>query len=510
MYIHTNTVGDGQLLKNKFNATTFHGDEVDHNGKIRSLTFMSSGLEGERLYVRYPDGSTEEVENDYISLDKDTYSIEIVLDKKTNQETYVTVLSMNVNDADAPEIVSYSFTGTPPTSPGDLGNGTDPGDGGIEPGSPFDNYKHFYVDYRDYYRLDYWDAPSSATLVKLVFTSDSGAVYDREWPIGEVGGTLYLTCSGTYDMHFVDGSGNAVSSVSGLATSSIQNNVCSSYPEPVPKDDLNANVTMPACTEETSGSTPGLPKVSWDAVPGADRYDIYKDGELIGSTPETNYDLPGDGSYSIVGKDQGGNVVGESDVNTPYIGAEVNSDADAICQCIRDLEPILNEIRDNTQAIHQDLQETNKQLGEANENLKEIIKQLTPTKDYPLPTPIVEPDLYEPDEVMPESYENDQVYFTDPGAAETPDSMPAAPEPEAWEMDGVTMEPETELVPDEPLTADPVIQPDAPMTSEPELQADPEINPDQELILDPELEADPPMQVVEEEYELRWRSDQYP
>lgn len=506
-YIHSNQSGAGQLLSDKSNRTVIQGDSVNNNGVIKRITFGSNGRENTRLYLKYSDGSTQDVSGDSVILNQTALSISIVLDKTTNSETYVKVLTVYVDDPDAPEQLAYNYTQNAPTNWGDKPSGPDTGNPGTGSGTPFGTNKFYYVDYKDQYRLDYWSAPSSAAKVKLVFTAASGAVYDREWPIDQVGGTLYLTCKGTYELQFIDSSGSVVSSAAGLQTTQIQRNVCESFPEPVPKDDLNAKVTMPACTDQGSD---GLPKVSWDAAPSASSYDIYKDGQKIGSTTDTKYDLPGDGSYSVVGKDSNGNVVGESDVNTPYIGASNNSDADAICQCIKDLEPVLNEIRDNTQAIHQDLQVTNDELKQANGNLKEIIKQLTPTKEYALPTPIVKPDLYKPDDVMPAPYVNNQTSFTDQGDAATPDAMPAAPEPEAWEVDGVKLKPDTPLAPETELTPEPELEPEPEMSVEPELKVDPEMKSDPEQTADPELTADPPLQVVEEDHKLRWKSSEYP
>lgn len=512
-YIHSNTSGSGQLLSDRADRTVIYGDSTNNNGVIKRIKFGSNGRENSRLYLKYPDGSTQDVSGNDVILDRETLSISIVLDKTTNSETYVKVLTVYVDDPDAPEQLAYNYTLNAPTNWGDR-PGSDSGSPGSGTGTPFSKYKFFYVPYKDQYRLDYWDAPSSAATVKLVFTAASGAVYDREWPIDQVGGTLYLTCSGTYQLQYLNAAGSVVSSVGGLQTSQIQQNVCSSFPEPVPKDDLNAKVTMPACTGQDST---GLPKVSWDATPGASSYDIYKDGQKIGETTDTSYDLPGDGSYSIVGRDPNGNVVGESDVNTPYIGASTNSDADAICQCIRDLQPTLDEIRDNTKAIHDELKTTNDELKKANGSLKEIVRQLTPTREYALPDPITKPDLFKPDDVMQTPYQNNQTTFTDQGDAPTPDAMPAAPEPEAWsDENGVKLRPDAQMTPEAELRPEPELAPETELspdqepTLEPELTPEPERTPDREMVADPEMTADPEMQVVEENHPLRWDSSQYP
>ncbi|RJG23301.1 hypothetical protein [Paenibacillus thiaminolyticus] len=407
----------------------------------------------------------------------------------------------------------YYLEGTP-TNPGDgsdgtTGPGSGPGPGTDPGGKPFDKFKYYYTDWRDQYRLDFWGLPTNAKQVRLHFTASSGAQYDREWPIDEVGGTLYLTCNGRYQLQFLDSSGSVISTVDDLSTGQIQSPTCESYPDPYPRDDLGAEVTMPACTDPSPGS--GLPKVTWTGVPGAESYDIYKDGQKIGSTTDTEYDLPGDGSYTIIGRDRDGNPVGESDVNTPWLGTGGDSVADAICKCIEDLKPVLEEIRDNTQPIHDDLQlihgdllVTNDQLQQANGSLREIIRQLTPTREYQLPKPIVKPDLYDPGDVMDRPYQNQQTYFRDAGDAATPDAMPAAPEPKNWEHDGVR------LHQDSPITPDPVMKRDEDMKKEPDMRREPDMQLDEVLTPDPEMVQDNPLQMQDEEYKLRWKSSEYP
>lgn len=404
--------------------------------------------------------------------------------------------------------------GAAPTQPGDGSGGTTGpgnGNGGTDPGngSSFANYKFYYTDWRDQYRLDIWDMPSSTQKVRLRFTSSSGIEYDREFSVDEIGGTLYLTCNGSYQLHFLNDSGSVVSSVNNLTTGKIQSPTCESFPEPFPRDDLGANVTLPGCSPVEPGS--GLPKVKWTDVPGAESYDVYKDGQLIGTTTDTEYELPGDGSYTIIGRDKEGNPVGESDVNTPWIGSGNDSSANTICQCIEDLKPVLEEIRDNTQPIHDDLQairdelvQANDQLQQANSSLDEIIRQITPTQEYELPRPIEKPGLYDPGDVMDKPYQNDQTYFQDAGDAATPDAMPVAPEPENWEQDGVRLDQ------DDPIKPDPEMKRDEEMKKDADLKKEPDMQRDEVLKRDPEMIKGPDLKVQQEDYDLRWKSSQYP
>ncbi|MFP3786554.1 hypothetical protein, partial [Burkholderia sp. SIMBA_024] len=87
---------------------------------------------------------------------------------------------------------------------------------------------------------------------------------------------------------------------------------------------------------------------SWQPNPSAVSYDIYKDGQKIDTVTDPTYPLPGEGSYSVVARDQSGNVIGVSDINSRVVESTSGNQAEAICQCIEKLRPVLEEIRDNT------------------------------------------------------------------------------------------------------------------------------------------------------------------
>lgn len=499
MYAHKNVPGKF-LLTDSGGRTRLNADASNSNGVILSLYFDVEGLGNEQLYVTLPDGTNVPVVDRAVDLSsyRPTY-VTMTLDKSGTSETWVALDRVVVDDADAVENVVYNYHSNTPTTFGSLGEGSSGGNddiSGVEV-----PHKFFYQDYTDYYRLDYSGEPSSTATLKLVYTSPTGVVHEKTWPKEETGGTFYLTGKGTYKLLFQDASGQTVGYIQDLDTTGIQVPVNNSFPNPFPKNDLNASMTGNACGQDQS--TPN--EVTWDAKEGASSYDVFKDGQKIDSTTDTKYTLPDSGSYSVVAKDSNGNVLGESDINTPYV--QENSSGGTtptVCDCIEELKPILTEIADNTSAIHLDLQETNKKLDQVNDNLKEVIRQLTPTKTYPIPNPIQTPDLYEPAEAAPSVYENNNTYFTDQGDAVTPDAMPSAPEPVPWvSEDGKTMKQDPEIQKDANMVTDPVMQ------SDPIMQKDQDMKLSPELIRDPELKQDAPLQVEDQNYPLRWKSSYY-
>lgn len=487
-YIQTNQAGTKQGLRDKFNQIVIYADSSNYNGQIMNATFNLAKLDpADKLYIEFPDGSKQYVTTSSVTLNKPAAAIEIYVDKVTTTETYVTLERLGVDDPDHQGgLINYHYNQLPPTNPGDLPDGSI---GGVDV-----PHKFFYQDYKDQYRLDFWDAPSSSAKVRLLFTSPSGTPHERNWPYDQVGGTLYLTCQGTYNVVFEDASGRSVGKIENLETTQIQSGLCASYPDPFPKNDLNANVEKSGCTQDPST---GTTKVTWEPHPGAAYYDIYKDGQKVDSTTGTEYDLPSDGSYSVVAKDGSGNLVGESDVNTHFIDPVGNGDADAICQCIRDLAPILEEIRDNTGEIIVKLDETNRQLQQVNDNLQKVLNQITPKKEYPLPAPVKKPELYKPDPVMDQKYNPTGPTFTDQGEAPAPDAMPAAPEPDAWEYNGVKLSPDAE------------IGKQVEMSKGNEQVKQPDIVQEPVPTQDAPLKQDTPMTQDKTVYPLRWKSSEY-
>lgn len=130
-YVHSNTVGTKQYLKDKYGTTTLHGDAVEHDAVNTRITFSISGLQsGERLYVIYPDGSTQDVTGDSITLEKKEKYLKIAIDKTTTKETYVRINTQYTYDsADGGTDVYYAYNKSTPTTYGSLGDGGSGGGG---------------------------------------------------------------------------------------------------------------------------------------------------------------------------------------------------------------------------------------------------------------------------------------------------------------------------------------------------------------------------------------------
>lgn len=177
----------------------------------------------------------------------------------------------------------------------------------------------YYVPYLDQYRLDY--AYNSADVrYELVFTGDGGQVFTGVYNFPPTG-IHYLTCNGDYRMNFYNSAGQIVHTLGPITTSMIRNPTCSSYADGVSgKNDLNAKATQVGDNDY---------KMDWGSAPGAVNYQIWKDGQLVGSTPGNTYET-GKGSISIVALDENGNVVGQSDLILPKANSEC-------CQFLSDL-----------------------------------------------------------------------------------------------------------------------------------------------------------------------------
>lgn len=307
-FTHTNQAGS-KLLGDKYSNTTLRADASNNNGVLKNIRFRSlEGLSGsDKLYIKYPNGSKQEVTDTYVQLNQEVSSVQIVLEKTSVRETYIEVSSVVVNDADSSELINYSYQGRTPSNYGDLGTGTDTGGGSGDTGGgnvtriPLNSY---YVSYRDEYRADY-TAPAGVSKYQLYFTSDSGTVHTLDYDFQPTG-IHYLTCNGTYRINFFDSSGNLVSQTEDARTTAIQNPACQSYTEDEAsgRDDLGAR---------KDGSD-----IKWDNPPsGTTEVQIWKDGQKIATnSPEnTTHANAGPGSYSVVAVGSDGRPIGQSDLN---------------------------------------------------------------------------------------------------------------------------------------------------------------------------------------------------
>lgn len=160
--------------------------------------------------------------------------------------------------------------------------------------------RFFYESYRDEYRLDYWSYPSSVSSVYIHFTSPDGSTYDSNYDSSALTGIFYFTCTGTYDFYLKDANGINQSSIIGLSTSSIVNGSCTSHAAGTIRNDLGVKAT------ETGG---GNYTLEWTPN-GSSNYEIYKNGNMIGTTSSATATVSGSGSYTVKASDGA-----ESDIN---------------------------------------------------------------------------------------------------------------------------------------------------------------------------------------------------
>lgn len=130
-YVHSNSVGTKQYFKDKYGTTTLHGDAIEHDAVNTRITFVTNGLQsGEKLYVIYPDGSTQDVIGTSITLDKKEKYVKIAIDKTTTKETYVRINTQYTFDSsDGGTEVYYAYNKSTPTTYGSLGDGGSGGGG---------------------------------------------------------------------------------------------------------------------------------------------------------------------------------------------------------------------------------------------------------------------------------------------------------------------------------------------------------------------------------------------
>lgn len=124
-YVHSNQTGTRQYLKDKYDNIYLQGDAIEHDAVIKELNFVVKGLQsGERLYVIYPDSSTQEIQGNFISLEKEAKFVRVAIDKTTTKETYVSLSTQTTfDDANGGTEVYYSYNMSNPTSYGSLGDG---------------------------------------------------------------------------------------------------------------------------------------------------------------------------------------------------------------------------------------------------------------------------------------------------------------------------------------------------------------------------------------------------
>lgn len=175
-----------------------------------------------------------------------------------------------------------------------------------------------YQPWKDQYRMDFTITQNDWETMRLYFENVTGP-YQVDIPKSQFSNTIwYLTCNGTYQLQFLR-SGSVVYWSDTIATGGIMNPSCESYMDGGSRNDL--------------GATKQGNKIRWNDIPGATSYEVWLNGNLIGTVPATGgpyeYELPGPGAATVVARN-GNQNIGHSDIPESG-GAQCD-----ICQKLRD------------------------------------------------------------------------------------------------------------------------------------------------------------------------------
>lgn len=313
----TYTIGGGKFMPAEAGGNYLSDVVIKTNRGISPQSYIN---------VTYGNGFTESFENG------GALSVNLLNSLFANPSKGITVNFTSDGSKERWAEISYFSTLESISGGGngnDGGGGSDPGNGGSVAKVPAN---HYYVPYRDEYRADY-TAPSGTAKYQLYFKTANGTVYTLDYTSRPTG-IHYLTCNGTYTLNFFDSSGALIGKTDEMITTSIANPACKSYTE----DEANGRNGLNARVDGN--------QITWDKPSGADKIEIWKDGQKLGEVngDSTEYPTSGDGSYSIVAKDPSGNILDQSDLNINSSGTDPGGGdpptngggCDDVCQKYRD------------------------------------------------------------------------------------------------------------------------------------------------------------------------------
>src|SRR5690554_1011567 len=140
---------------------------------------------------------------------------------------------------------------------------------------------YYYAPWRDEYRADHTGLGAGEFhYFRTHFTAADTTEYTLD--LNYYTGIMYLTCNGVYKFQFVDEFDNVLAESMEMVTTSIVNPACDSYPEQSGTDDLGASAT-------DNGN--GGYDLNWSDIPGADTYEIWKDGVKAGDTTDNTFGI---------------------------------------------------------------------------------------------------------------------------------------------------------------------------------------------------------------------------
>jgi hypothetical protein len=207
---------------------------------------------------------------------------------------------------------------------------------------------------------------------------------------------------------------------------------------------------------------------------------------------------------------------------SPITVDDINNCATAICSCISQLLPVLNQIDQDTNGIISAITDqvtpllqtiTNQltqqlQLSEDIENvLTEFKGEFQNANDYPIKTTTDYPPIQLSDNkpLMQDTVFTDSTtYFTDQGDDIKPSAFPTAPDPVAWkDLQGNVLNEQTPIIKDIPISSQPVL------TTSPVLSPSPIISNAPILPRASPMIRETPLPQETTLYALRWKSSDY-
>ncbi|MEK4240378.1 hypothetical protein [Paenibacillus sp. FSL H7-0714] len=125
-FAHANMPGE-YVLKDKYNNTVLKGDYSQNDGHVIQISFRNWHASGSnKVVINLPDGSQKTVTNgETVTFPSNPKQVSLTLVKTDYTESYVEVSTTNVYDQSNGGVnLTYTFTGSPPSSFGSLGPGT--------------------------------------------------------------------------------------------------------------------------------------------------------------------------------------------------------------------------------------------------------------------------------------------------------------------------------------------------------------------------------------------------
>lgn len=316
--IRATDAGEHYLMDKYYNPV-IEGDAKEHDGTIVSFRIEAEGFNAatDKLYAIYDNGPAQQISVGLTTVSGSPKNVSIKLVRSgTAAPVMVKLTKITVNDASAPEPIEYTYSASVPADwTGDISIVKDV------------NATHYYASFKDEYRVDY-DKLSDVSRYELHYLDSNGnTLYKRDYEQPPTG-IHWLTCNGIYEMRFFDSTGTMTGKTKKMPTNQISSPTCASY------DDNGGTGSNPLNGKRDNEN------LKWDADPRATKYEIWKDGQKIGETSDTHYENVGkDGSITIVGKDNNGNTVVESDVPKPSTdpGPDPGGNCGDVCQKLREV-----------------------------------------------------------------------------------------------------------------------------------------------------------------------------